>query len=32
LSGIIVTVGGRMIESVAKKTIAQFAKNLAAAV
>ena len=32
LSGIIVTVGGRLIESVAKKTIAQFAKNLAAAV
>jgi hypothetical protein len=30
LSGIIVTVGGRLIESVAKKTIAQFAKNLAA--
>jgi carbon monoxide dehydrogenase subunit G len=32
LSGIIVTVGGRLIESVAKKTIAQFATNLAAAV
>lgn len=30
LSGIIVTVGGRLIESVAKKTIAQFASNLAA--
>jgi len=30
LSGIIVTVGGRLIESVAKKTIAQFATNLAA--
>lgn len=30
LSGIIVTVGGRLIESVAKKTIAQFAANLAA--
>jgi carbon monoxide dehydrogenase subunit G len=30
LSGIIVTLGGRLIESVAKKTIAQFAANLAA--
>jgi carbon monoxide dehydrogenase subunit G len=30
LSGIIVTVGGRLIDSVAKKTIAQFATNLSA--
>jgi uncharacterized protein len=29
ISGVIATVGGRLIESVAKKTIAQFAENLA---
>ncbi len=32
ISGIIATVGGRLVESVAKKTIAQFAANLAALV
>jgi carbon monoxide dehydrogenase subunit G len=32
VSGIIATVGSRLIESVAKKTIAQFASNLAALV
>jgi carbon monoxide dehydrogenase subunit G len=32
ISGIIATVGGRLIEGVAKKTIAQFATNLAAIV
>jgi uncharacterized protein len=32
ISGIVATVGGRLIESVAKKTIAQFAANLAAIV
>ena len=30
ISGAIVTVGGRLIESVARKTVAEFAKNLAA--
>ena len=29
ISGIVATVGGRLIEGVAKKTIAQFAQNLA---
>ena len=32
ISGVIATVGGRMIESVARKTVAEFAKNLAALV
>ncbi len=32
ISGIIATVGGRLIEGVAKKTLAEFAKNLAAIV
>jgi carbon monoxide dehydrogenase subunit G len=32
VSGVIATVGGRLIESVAKKTIAQFATNLTALV
>jgi carbon monoxide dehydrogenase subunit G len=32
ISGAIVTVGGRLIESVARKTVAEFAKNLAALV
>ncbi len=32
VSGIVATLGGRMIESVAKKTTAEFAANLAAAV
>ena len=30
ISGAIVTVGGRLIESVARKTVAEFAKNLTA--
>jgi carbon monoxide dehydrogenase subunit G len=30
ISGVIATVGGRLIESVARKTVAEFAKNLAA--
>jgi carbon monoxide dehydrogenase subunit G len=32
ISGVIATVGGRLIESVARKTVAEFAKNLAALV
>lgn len=32
ISGIIVSVGGRLIESVAKRTVAEFASNLAAIV
>jgi carbon monoxide dehydrogenase subunit G len=32
ISGVIATVGGRLIESVARKTIAEFAKNLTALV
>jgi uncharacterized protein len=32
ISGIVATVGGRLIESVARKTIAQFAANIAALV
>jgi carbon monoxide dehydrogenase subunit G len=32
ISGVIATVGGRLIESVARKTVADFAKNLAALV
>jgi uncharacterized protein len=32
ISGIVATIGGRLVESVAKKTIAQFASNLAALV
>jgi carbon monoxide dehydrogenase subunit G len=32
VSGIIVSVGGRLIESVAKRTVAQFASNLSAIV
>ena len=30
ISGVIATVGGRLIESVARKTVAEFAKNLSA--
>jgi carbon monoxide dehydrogenase subunit G len=32
ISGVIATVGGRLIESVARKTVAEFAKNLSALV
>jgi carbon monoxide dehydrogenase subunit G len=32
ISGVVATVGGRLIESVARKTVAEFAKNLTALV